>query len=319
MFLAACDDRSQELDERVTQLQKQLDRSQAASQSGKSRESEERITQLQRELDRGRVELQSTKLQLATTTQELARLKSGADTPVTAAPAAANKAPRRLSRESLEDSYKAAAMTLKKELQGRLNGITVGTCTLRNLEITSGEYVAASKISLSLRSKSGQAFQMDVPAKAGSNGTWIFPEVPQIVQQIEQIAKSSPTAAATARPQIQQQPVAGGMGRGDRTVVIQWPDSGRPAVPPPTQPNTRPNPPSSGQIMPQSPPSSGQIVPQSSGGSRGGLPADRSVTIQWPDTAGSAPRNPNVARERKEGTAANPANASAEEDVLTKF
>src|SRR5207302_3527997 len=102
---AGCSEHSQDLDERVTQLQKQLDQTQT--------------------------ELQAANQSLKTAKDEVARLTNERPRPratpaiVSASPPTASTLP---SRDVLEKSYTAKAKAIKQELQGTLRQFKVETC-----------------------------------------------------------------------------------------------------------------------------------------------------------------------------------------------
>jgi Skp family chaperone for outer membrane proteins len=293
VVLAACSDHSQELDERVTQLQKELDRTQT--------------------------ELQATKQSLDATNEKLTQLKTNSGEAATVSKRVPVTPTMLPSRETLEASYTAAAKTLKKQIQVELKDFTLDTCTLHKVQIPSKEYPVESTISLSLRSQNDRAIQLDVPAKANPAGRWVFPEVGEIVRQIEEVGRSTATAkppvenvvSASRSASQQQRPAIGSVGLpADRTVVIRWPASGGS----PAQRNQT-NAPSNVE-----PPA--RVTEQTSASGAKGLPADRTVVIQWPDSSSSsAPIN------RANGpkgsppspTGQNPKNIPADRDVLTQF
>src|SRR5207302_8638418 len=121
-----------------------------------------------------------------------------------------------------EKYYTDQAKALKQRLQENLQGYSVGTCTLRNLTIASPDYPVTSTVSVSLHSSTGNSFQLDVPAKADRTGKWVFPDVTEIVAQIEEIGRSA--AQTTNRPAASSVASAPS-GRGaDRTAVVRWPE-----------------------------------------------------------------------------------------------
>jgi hypothetical protein len=194
---SGCSDRSQELDERVTVLQKELDNTetqlQAANQSLKA----------------ARVELRHLK-------GTSARLGDAGSEP-TAAPASLP------SREVLEQSYTEEAKALKQRLQEKLQNYSVGTCTLRNIAVASPDYPVSSTVSISLRPNGGHSFQLEVPAKADRTGKWSFPEIPELIARVEDIGRNSSQANPNRQPQTSATSTSGLPA--NRTAVVRWPDS----------------------------------------------------------------------------------------------
>src|SRR5207245_4334794 len=133
--------------------------------------------------------------------------------------------------------------------QKNLHTFTIGTCTLHNINVASPEYPVTSTISLSIRSNTGNPFQLDLPARADRAGRWSFPDLTEIVQRIEEIGKSSAgsssgsgetSSGSRVTPSTQQRETRGATGMpADRTAVIRWPESGRT----PVQPNVANAPP----------------------------------------------------------------------------
>jgi hypothetical protein len=289
LWFTACSERSQELDERVTQLQKELDQTET--------------------------QLQAANRSLKTAREELARLKgnsgSSRETP-SEIPSVTTSA----SREVLEKSYTEKGKLLKQQLQEKLQTFTIGTCTLHNINVASPEYPVTSTISLSIRSNTGNSFQLDLPARADRAGRWSFPDLTEIVQRIEEIGKSSAgsssgsgetSSGSRVTSSTQQPETRGATGMpADRTAVIRWPESGRTSV----QPNVASAP----------PPAAGgsQPAPQSQPAEAKGPSANRTFVIQWQDGGKPAPETRNSAP-----TAPSPSSGSKQkkpdQDVLTQF
>ena len=284
-----------------------------------SQELDERVTQLQKELDKTQTDLQAANKSLGAAKEELARLKkNGATAPANAAVPVASTSALPPSRNALEQSYTASAKELKQQVQAKLKGFSLDSCTLHNIEMQSQEYPVASKISFSVRAGNGTQFQLDLPAKADRSGKWVFPDVADIVQHIEELGRSSAQTASAVesspppsrRASVEQRSASGATGLpANRTVVIQWPNSGSTSVP-----QSQPNPPSA-------PETSTRTAPQSGASNTNGLPANRTVVIQWPDDGSSSaatnqPKPPN----RTSVPATAPAKkVPADQDVLTQF
>ena len=222
LLLSACSQRSQELDEQVTVLQKELDQTEA--------------------------QLQAANQSLKAAREELAHLKgtSGRPSETAATPAPVISATSSLpARETLERSYTEQAKALKQRLQEKLQNYSVGTCTLRSITVASPEYPVSSTISISVRSSGGSSFQLDVPAKADPNGKWSFPETSEIVERIEEIGRSS--VQTSSRPSETSATSSRGA---DRTAIVRWPETSAGqrqsnAVPPPRE-GTQVEPPAAG-------------------------------------------------------------------------
>jgi hypothetical protein len=180
-----------------------------------SQDLEERVTQLRKELEKSQSELQTTKQALASAKEELAQAKSASpaaghsSSAAVATPAKtehATSAPALPSREVLEDAYVSSAKALRKNLDRELKNFSVTTCTLHNVQMPETAYPVTSAITLSLKSKAGQPYELEFPVKADTKGKWVFPSVDEIVSRIES-AKTS-VAAATPAPAAAQTPAA---------------------------------------------------------------------------------------------------------------
>jgi len=109
--------------------------------------------------------------------------------------------------------------------------------------------------------------------KANSNSTSATPPRPAAVAEVkpDSSASSSANAAAPAqRPAVSTMPA-------DRSVQIQWPDSGRAPVP------------ASQNAPAPARPNAAEIIPQRSGASGPGGASNRTVVIQWPNNNGAPP------------------------------
>lgn len=258
--------------------------------SDKSQDLEERVTELQKEVDQSQTELQATKQSLTSAQEELTHLKHDPATITPVAPPPVAHRSELPSRAALESAYTASAKTLKQEVQAKLKGYSLEKCTPHNVELPSEEYPVTSTISLSIRSGAGKSFQLDLPAKADRSGKWVLPEAQEIARRIEEIGGSAVLAdaqrdAATSSVDapIQQQSGGGTGLAANRTVVIRWPNSAGS-----TSQTPRSNAPATEE------PAANKAQPPVANNSIG-LPANRTVVIQWPD-GGNAPTNSNPAR-----------------------
>ena len=137
-------------------------------------ELEERVTQLQKELDRTQGELKSATQALQTSKEELAKLKGNA-----AGTKRENTIPAPVnstipSRETLEASYMAEAKALKKQLQSQLKDFTLGSFTLHNVQLPDNQFPITSWISLAFQTSDGKQCRLDFAVKADSKGGWVF-------------------------------------------------------------------------------------------------------------------------------------------------
>jgi uncharacterized small protein (DUF1192 family) len=269
--------------------------------SERSEELDERITVLQKELDNTETQLQAANQSLKAAREELARLKGTSLRPSESMPAPTSAAVNLPSREALEKSYTEEAKALKQRLQDKLQNYSVGTCTLRNINVASPEYPVTSSVSISLRPNGGNPFQLDLPAKADRTGKWSFPELTEVIGRIEDIARSSAQVSSN-RPSESSVKSASGL-PADRTAVVRWPDSGSNSREPT---NTAP-PPTSGTQEER------QMQSQS------GPAANQTFVVRWPDSGrGASQRNPSTAANPR-GTSPGQKATSTDQDVLTQF
>ena len=260
-FVAGCSEQPQDLDERVTQLQKELDRAQ--------------------------VELKSANQALEASKEELARLKSTTanakpQTAPTSAPAQSLAPAKVPSRETLEASYIAEAKTLKKQLQDRLKEYSLGSFTLHNVQLPDNQYPITSWISLAFSGSDSQQYRLDFPVKADLNGKWIFPDPDEIGRRVNDAKKvastsdSSRSRAPAVPPKESPSANAPTTVPANSTVVIQWPNSS-PAPQAPSAPQ-----PQSNSINVQTPPPQNP-APKTSPpqNPKQSIPADRDVLIRF--------------------------------------
>lgn len=233
----------------------------------------ERVTLLQKELDRTQIELQSATQALQASKEELSKLKgsaTGATLEVTTPAPISSRAP---SRESLEASYMAEAKALKKQLQGQLKDVSLGSFTLHNVQLPDNRFPITSWISLAFQAGDGKQYRLDFAVKADLNGSWVFPETSEITRRVAEarkIAATSTTSESKAGPSEPQPNVATTM-PSSTTVTIEWPNSNAPAASrDTTKQNTEAAP--RGPQAPQAPPAQGpkQVIP-----------ADRDVLIRF--------------------------------------
>ena len=109
--------------------------------------------------------------------------------------------------------------------------------------------------------------------KAASNSMPASPAPPATVAEVKpdsSASSSGNTAAPAQRPVVNTMPA-------DRSIAIQWPDSGRAPVP------------ASQNSPAPARPNAAEIVPQQSGVSGPGGASNRTVVIQWPNNNGAPP------------------------------
>jgi uncharacterized coiled-coil protein SlyX len=247
LFFAACGEESQGLDERITQLHKELDRTQA--------------------------ELQSAK-------EELARLQANApgakrdevNPPPTSSTTFA-------SREVLEASYLAEAKALKKKLQSELKDSTLGSFTLHNVQLPDNQFPITSWISLAFQTGDGKQFRVDFAVKADAKGDWVFPQPAEVVRRASEAKKTASTSDTPERRAPNEPPpnVATTM-PSNSTSVIQWPGS--------TSSQTSRDAPKSSEAEARQNPAAAPPAPQApqappAQAPKQAIPADRDVLIRF--------------------------------------
>jgi outer membrane murein-binding lipoprotein Lpp len=246
VLLASCSDRAQELEEKVTQMQRQLDQTekqlQAANQARANRAAAES----------------------ATPTSSVATVGLP-------------------SRDAVEQSYAASVAAFRKELDSKLKDFRVQSCTTHSVQMPTELFPFTSQLSLTLLSTDGKNFTTDIPVKADVTGKWVFPSVSEVTQRIENAGRMA--AAAGGRSPTRQNQTAGDQPapymKVDGTFVIQWPNSNPDAAPVPTRAPataeatavpTTPLPPAP---PPQSPPPAREVP-------KPVMPTDRDVHVQFP-------------------------------------
>ena len=254
-FLVACGEQAQELDERVTQLQKELDRTQG--------------------------ELKSTAQALQASKEEVTRLKAKPSSAQREATSPAPISSTIPSREALEATYMAEAKTLKKQLQSQLKDLTLGSFTLHNVQLPDSQFPVTSWISLAFQASDGKQYRLDFAVKADSKGGWVFPETAEIVRRAAEAKKNAVTSDTTESrapktgPKEPQPNVVTTM-PSTTTSVIQWPNSASP----PASRDTAKNPDPAAKQNPAVAPPGPQITPAQS--PKQTIPAaDRDVLIRF--------------------------------------
>jgi hypothetical protein len=242
---------------------------------------EEKVTQLQRQLDQ-------TQKQLQAANQALASQKP---VETTTSSESSSGLP---SRESLEQSYSARVSAFRKELDASLKDFRIQSFTVHSVQMPAEFYPFTSQLSLAFVSADGKNFTTDIPVKADATGKWVFPTVTEVMQRIEsaqRVASGTAPAPATSTAQRQtntsaEQPAP--IMKVDGTFVIQWPNASAPGpatrAPASSQGTPVPATPApvvaatAAPVTAASPPPRGQpsatAVPV--------MPVDRDVQIQFP-------------------------------------
>jgi hypothetical protein len=193
VLLAGCSDRAQELEEKVTQMQRQLDQ---------------------------------TEKQLRAANQALAN-RGPADGATQTSSATTGGLPI---RDAVEQSYAASVAAFRKELDSKLTDFRVQSCTTHSVQMPSEFFPFTSQLSLTLLSKDGRNFTTDIPVKADVTGKWVFPAVSEVTQRIENAGRMAGARSSPGQNQTAADQPAPYM-KVDGTFVIQWPDS-NPGAPP---------------------------------------------------------------------------------------
>lgn len=182
---------------------------------------EERINQLHSELEKTQGELQDAKRALANAKDELEQAKNSSKP-------ASDSGGGVIDKTKLEESYMASAKDMRKELESKLKGFVIETCTLHNVRMPENVQPYNSDISLALRSTSGnRPYRVTLPVKADFTGKWIFPSADEIVARVEaskngivaENQTSAPGSVTNTSFGAQPAPVMESNG----TVVVQWP------------------------------------------------------------------------------------------------
>ena len=251
-FLTACSEQSPDLDEKITQLQKELDRTQT--------------------------ELKAATQALEASKEELARAKSAPGDTQTQKATPTASAPQQPvpSRADLEASYIAEAKVLKKQLQERLKEFTLGSFTLHNVILPDSQFPISSWISLAFQTGDGKPYRLDFPVKADLSGKWVFPNPEEIGRRVTDAKKVTPTSDTSQKPAPQSGPkettTSTSTVPADSTVVIQWPNSSpAPQAPKAPQEPNKTNTQTSSPKPQASPPQ----------GPKQSIPADRDVLIRF--------------------------------------
>jgi hypothetical protein len=248
VLLASCGERAQELEEKVTQMQRQLDQ---------------------------------TEKQLQAANQALAN-RAAAQSPSPNSSVALGGLP---SREAVEQSYAASVAAFRKELDSTLKDFSIQSVTTHSVQMPSEFFPFTSQLSLDLLSKDGKSFTTDIPVKANAAGKWVFPSVSEVTQRIENAGRMASTGETHSASAGQNQTSALEQSRPymkvNGTFVIQWPDSAPAPAPastraPATTVQATVAPAASLPPAPAAPSPPARQVPNAV------MPSDRDVHVQFP-------------------------------------
>jgi hypothetical protein len=199
----------------------------------RSQDLEERVTQLQKELNRTQDELRNTKQALDATNEELARLKAASTNASTAAPVAPNNASAPASGASVSGVQPAPA----QQSVARSAGIPADRSVTIQWPGGSGAPASANQNAPppargNAAGASAQQSGATGPGGGGANNRTVVIQWPNNNGAAPSTNQpSAPSGAANPPARGVPQPASSATGRSDRTVIIQWPDSGQ--SPPP--------------------------------------------------------------------------------------
>ncbi len=200
-----------------------------AACTDRSGDLQRRVTFLQDELDDVRAEL------------ETANRKAPADAeapPTVDAPA--RGASETAIREQIARSFETAARAFRSDMESQLPDFHLDALTRSEPRIDSFPFRA--EFSLEARAGGRRVQIREIPAKAKFDGAWLFPTVPEVTAMIERVKNGQPSAAAvtdhTASPARTvrgtspptDRPESSGVAApaaADRTVVVRWGDERR--------------------------------------------------------------------------------------------
>ena len=247
--------------------------------SDRGQEMEEKVAQMQRQLDETQKQLQAANQALA----------SRAPATTTTATSAASPSTGGLpSRDAVEQSYATTVTAFRKDLDANLKDFRVESCTTHSVQMPTEFFPFTSQLSLALVSNDGKNFTTDIPVKADVTGKWIFPTVAEVSQRIEKVNRAA-SAESSSRSTAQRQPATGQPApymKVDGTFVIQWPDSNanapRAATRTPAPVESAPTPVAQAPAPPPPRPQPTPAQAPSQPGANPVMPVDRDVQIQFP-------------------------------------
>jgi hypothetical protein len=204
----------------------------------RSQELEERVTQLQKELNRTQDELRSTKKTLDATNDELARLKAASNSASATSPAPATVAEERpdsapsASGNSPASGQRPVVSAMPADRSVTIQWPDSGRAPVsanQNAPAPARGNTAGAVPRQSGASAPGAASNRTVVIQWPNNNGAAPATSPASAPSTN--PASAPSGAANPPARSVQQPASSTTGRSDRTVIIQWPDSGQ--SPPP--------------------------------------------------------------------------------------
>ncbi len=136
-----------------------------------AQEMEEKVTLMQRQLDDAQKQLQAANQALAN--------RAPAET--SSSPTGTSGLP---SREAIEASYAASVSDFRKQLDTGLKEFRVASCTVHSVQMPTELFPFTSQLSFAFTSSNGTTFTTDIPVKADVNGKWVFPSVDEVIQRV---------------------------------------------------------------------------------------------------------------------------------------
>jgi outer membrane murein-binding lipoprotein Lpp len=187
-------------------------------------------------------------------------------------------------KEALESTYEASSKELKNKIAAKLTGFSVENYTTHSVQMSENVYPFTSKISFSIRSNDGKAYQMDLPVKADYTGKWVFPNTDEIVARINSAKNMTPitekeaasNTASSSQEATQNRPPIMNV---DGTIVIQWGDAQKPKASTPRTSDSTSAQTSTQPPQPSAPPTS--TTPAPSAIKPPVMPVDRDVHIKF--------------------------------------
>jgi hypothetical protein len=200
----------------------------------RSQDLEERVTQLQKELNRTQDELRSTKQALNAANEEFARLKPASTNASTAGPVSPNNASAPASSASASGNQQQPPQPHQQPV-ARSAGLPADRSVTIQWPDSGRPPVPANQNPVANPGSSAAGVISQQAGRSGSGGASNRTVVIQWPNNNGAAPStnqpSAPSGAPNPPARAVQQPASGATGRSDRTVIIQWPDSGQ--SPPP--------------------------------------------------------------------------------------
>ena len=202
----------------------------------RSQEVEERVTRLQKELNSTQDELRSTKQALGAANEELARLKAASTNASTAGPVAPNNASASAPAPSASTSGNHQQPPQPQQQPvARSAGLPADRSVTIQWPDSGGASASPNQNPVANPGSSAAGVISQQAGRSGSGGASNRTVVIQWPNNNGAAPStnqpSAPSGAANPPARGVQQPASSATGRSDRTVIIQWPGSGQ--SPPP--------------------------------------------------------------------------------------